>query len=151
MEQLLTQLEKDVQTAIKAELTTENDLLHIYLRQDELRSEHIKLKHGRQTLQLLFAQHLGIAMEAFTLCDDSKPISKPLDLYIDSKVAVQRRLESKLLQSAITAQRLERKVTLGKHLPTLALGGTYSYNDLMGSGKTNAAAYLTLSIPISSW
>lgn len=151
MEATLGSVRRDVESAVKAGVTTKNDLLRVQLREDELASAKLKLQHGVSTLKLLFAQHLGISTTGLELDHQLDKIASPLALYVDPEVALSQRIETEMLSKSVEAKRLSTKIERGKLLPSVALGGSYSYSNFAGEGKTNGVAYIGVSVPISDW
>lgn len=151
MDSLVGQVRRDVEVAVKAGITSPNDLLRVQLRQDELASAQLRLEHGISTLRLLLAQHTGVSSASLILEPISTSPSSPLDIYVDASMAVEGRVERQLLDKAVEAKRLEQTMELGKLLPSLGVGGSYSYSKLISDGRSNALVYASLSVPLSDW
>jgi len=51
----------------------------------------------------------------------------------------------------VEANRLQQKITVGKYLPTVGIGASYMYDDLMDKDNTTAMVFAKVSVPISDW
>ena len=97
MEALLKTINQDVQNAIKAGLSTRNDLLRVELQQYEIELNKIKIENGLNTSKLLLSQLVGFEKEDFDLEYNSiEDLGSPFDLYVDAADAVSRSTESGL-------------------------------------------------------
>lgn len=151
LDTLLKRVSRDVDVAIKAGMTTENDRLRVQIREDELGSARLKLEHGISVLSLLLSHHLGISPEQVQIArTDVGTLPSPLEGYIDAEEAVARRVELGLLNKQVEAKELEHKMERGKLLPSVGLGASYSYSEMLKSNN-NATIYAAVSVPISAW
>ena len=91
------------------------------------------------------------------LSDSSKPKNStflptsPQQLFVSPETALQQTNEYQLLDKQIEANQLQYKLSVGKNLPSVAVGGGYIYNHLMDKSQNNLVGMLTVSVPISSW
>ncbi|WP_342988628.1 MULTISPECIES: TolC family protein [Bacteroides] len=152
MEQQIKEIRKEVELSIQAGLTTRNDLLRVELQENELASNRLKIENGISISKLVLRQYIGernrefeLQYEAFTT-----PLS-PIEYYVDAEVAVQGRPEKYLLDSNVEANKLQKRIEVGKYLPSVGVGATYSYDDMMGKNNTSAMMFATVSVPISKW
>lgn len=144
---------------VKAGITTSNDLLKVQLRQQELKSNRLKVENGIRVLSLLLAQQCGIT-SAFDICLPEGTAIQLTDM-ADASTAAAMRQEYQLATKNVEAQALQVKMERGKNLPTLAVGvmgmnmgmGGLSENvrKNIDTNITNGLALATVSIPISSW
>lgn len=161
MKKLLQSLESDVQTAVNAGLATRNDLLQVQLQQGQVESGLVTLQSNYTICRMLLSQYIGLGLDTmFTLQIDSKSslkkldeeINTPDDIIVNANDAVNSTIESELLQQNINAKKLQYKMEIGKHLPTIALGGCYYYDNLMSDdGENNGMVFATVSVPITDW
>lgn len=153
VESQLDAIHKDVEAAVRVGVANRNDLLQVQLRANETLSGRIQIENALSTMRSLLAQQIGHAGDsidvAFALTD-SLP-SNPLDLHIDHSQALTSTNEYNLLQQNVNANRLQYRMAVGKNLPTVAIGGGYMYDNLMGSGRSYAIGFATVSIPLSGW
>lgn len=162
VEQQLIEVKKDAQAAVDAGIRNRNDLLQVQLRHNETRTTRIQVENGLQTVCDLLAQIMGHAGESIDICDlavasDSGEISKkvlpeyPQQLFVVPESALPQTNEYQLLDKQIEAGKLQYKMSVGKNLPYVAVGGGYIYNHLMDKSQNNLVGMLTVSVPISSW
>lgn len=152
METLLKSIRKDVELFIKAGLTTRNDLLRVELKENELASKKLTVENGINVSKLLLAQYIGLKDNHFELNSiDFTDSPSPMQYYVDSKQAVLSRPESGLLDCNVEANRLQKKMEIGKRLPSVGVGASYFYNDFLDKDYNAAALVATVSIPISDW
>ena len=59
--------------------------------------------------------------------------------------------EYQLLQKQVEANNLQRKMEIGKNLPSLAVGAGYNYHNLLDNDHTFGMIFATVSVPISDW
>lgn len=151
---MLCQLDKDVTTFVKAGITTRNDLLQVQLRENEIESQKTQVENALNICKLVLAQYIGATSETFDIVShvnaDEMP-EFPLDLKQDYRLAMKNIPEYRLLEKNVEARNLERKIEIGKNLPTLGIGATYGYNHILDKGETSGLVFAKLTIPISDW
>ena len=151
---MLCQLDKDVTTFVKAGITTRNDLLQVQLRKNEVESQKTQIENAFDICKLVLAQYIGVSSEDFDVEShvnaDEMP-EFPFDLKQDYKQALSNIPEYRLLEKNVEAKNLERKIEIGKNLPTLGIGVTYGYNHILDKGAASGIVFVKLSIPISDW
>ncbi len=159
VDSLLSSIHKDVDVAVRAGVTLNNDLLQVQLRQNDVESQHVKLMNGISIVKMLLAQYCGLAssrtddgMADFNV--ELPDIGKsPLDL--PSLVGGDARLpmlpEYQLLQKQVEATDLQHRMTVGKNMPSVAVGAGYNYHNLLENNHTFGMVFATVSIPISDW
>ncbi len=59
--------------------------------------------------------------------------------------------EYQLLQKQVEAATLQRRMEVGKNLPSLAVGAGYNYHNLLDNDRHFGMIFATLSLPISDW
>ncbi len=153
VESLLNDLHKDVNVAVQAGVALRNDLLQIELRQNEVKSQKMKLDNGLSLVRMLLAQYCGLRDTTFSLdapsFDDGQP-SPPIPLH-NAGNALSHLPEYQLLGKQVEAATLQKKMAQGKNLPTVAIGAGYNYHNLMDTDRTFAMIFATVSVPISDW
>lgn len=150
VDRLLEGIHKDVQLAVKAGLAMRNDLLQVELRQNDMKSQRLKLNNGISIVRMLMAQYCGLSDTAFTVVYDTQT-DIPLESRKEHQQAVACMPEYQLLEKQVEAAGLQKKMTLGKNLPTMAVGAGYNFHNLMGNDRTFAMVFATVSVPLSGW
>lgn len=149
----LGEIRKNADAAVSAGITLRNDILQISLKQNDLQSARLKVSDALAISRMLLAQYAGLGLDSVDAVypvDYQLPPS-PASLYVAPDMAVAQTQEYQLLNQNLKAQKLQQKITLGKNLPSLALGGSYNYMNLLDKGQTFWMGFATVSVPISSW
>ena len=150
IEVLLADIHKDVDVAVRAGVAMRNDLLQVQLRQNDVESQKLKLNNGISIVRLLLAQYCGLNNTEFTLAYDSK-LSSSLAQKQDHSQALLTTAEYQLLNKQVEATKLQRKMEIGKNLPTLGIGAGYNYHNLLDNNHSFGMVFATVSVPISDW
>ena len=150
VEDLLTDIHKNVKVAVEAGITMRNDLLQVQLRQNDIESQKIKLQHGISIVKMLMAQYCGLQDTTFVLTYDNKAIS-PINLRKDHQQALLGTSEYQLLNKQVEAMDLQYKMEIGKNLPSVAVGAGYNYHNLLENDRTFSMVFASVSVPISDW
>ena len=59
--------------------------------------------------------------------------------------------EYQLLQKQVEATALQKKMEIGKNLPTVGVGAGYNYHNLMDNDHSFGMLFATVTVPISDW
>ena len=121
-----------VQLGVNVQMATENDLLRISTKQNEISYQLQKAHNGEQLCGLALAYAIGTDLEQVIIPTDtifnyqsSTLNSQDLGLSEDFS----SRPDLHLLQQQVKASEVEVKRARSNYLPTLALIGSYSYHD----------------------
>lgn len=150
VEAMLADIHKDVDVAVKAGVAMRNDLLQVQLRQNDVESQKLKLQNGISLVRLLTAQYCG-------LCDTTFSVSYPdfgemtLPHLQNHDDAVAHTTEYQLLDKQVEAARLQKQISIGQQLPSVAVGAGYNYHNLLDKDHSFAMVLATISVPISDW
>ncbi len=150
---MLRQLEHDATMAVKAGVGMRNDLLQVQLRQNEVESNRIKLDNGLRLARRVLAQYIGAGGET-DAADTVNTASMPPFLIqeVNNDDAVAATPEYKLLQKNVEVTRLQKQMEIGKNMPSIGIGATYShYNMAEGMKNTFGMVFSTVTVPISQW
>ena len=150
VEEMLSDIHKDVNLAVEAGLTLRNDLLKVELRQNEVESQKVKIQNGMALVKMLLAQYCGLRDTSFTLRYTTEAIS-PLTIKRDHQQALLNTPEYQLLDKQVEATSLQKKMAVGENLPSVAVGAGYNYHNLLGSDQTFGMIFATVSVPLSNW
>ena len=152
VEALLADIYKDVDVAVRAGVAMRNDLLQVQLRQNDVESQKVKLNNGIGIVRLLLAQYCGLNNEQFIV--ESTEITDGSSQQVIKQNCDQALLgtaEYQLLNKQIEATKLQRKMEIGKNLPTIGVGAGYNYHNLLDNDHTFGMVFASVSIPISDW
>ena len=156
---LLADIYKDVDVAVRAGVAMRNDLLQVQLRQNDVESQKLKLNNGISILRMLLAQYCGLNNLEFRVENVEFPTAV---LSAEGMAAANSQLytlnstlealpEYKLLNKQVEATNLQRKMEIGKNLPTVGVGAGYNYHNLLDNNHSFAMVFATVSVPISDW
>lgn len=147
---LLADIHKDVDVAVRAGVAMRNDLLQVQLRQNDVESQRLKLQNGISIVRMLLAQYCGLDQTEFTL-DYQTELSAPLPQKQDHSQALLGTAEYQLLGKQVEATSLQKKMTVGQNLPSVAVGAGYNYHNLLENDHTFGMVFATVSVPITDW
>lgn len=145
---LLADVAKDAQAAVDAGVALRNDLLQVQLRQNEMTSQRLKLNNGQALLHLILTQYCGLK-GTWTLAPADLSAMNALPLR--NQAAISLLPEYQLLQKNVEAARLQYKMEVGKHMPSVAIGAGYNYHNLLDNNRSFGMVFATASVPISDW
>ena len=152
VEALLQDIHKDVDVAVRAGVAMRNDLLQVQLRQNEVQSQKLKLQNGISIVGLLLSQYCGLGCDSLSVSMPS--LSADADPFVANQsgdAALPLLPEYQLLQKQAEAAKLQRKMEIGKNLPSVGVGAGYNYHNLMENNHTFGMVFATVSVPISDW
>lgn len=153
VEARLDTLTRDVEAAVQAGVTTRNDLLQVQLRQNEIKSNRLNVENALALSRELLAQYMGMGLDSVDVAyamEERLP-EEPAGLFLPPESALPRTGEYDLLRQNLEATRLQKKIAVGKNLPTVAIGGGYYYDDLLDVGMDFWVGFATVSVPLSGW
>ena len=161
----MQELYDQVKLAASVQMATENDLLRIATKQNEVSYQLQKARNGEQLCGLALANVIGTDFEQTIVPTDTVLHSQFSDLSEDFST----RPDLLLLQQQVKAGEVQVKKSRSNYLPTVALVGRYSHYDNLklkgdltlpnstplGINHTisggNPVALLSVSLPIFHW
>lgn len=152
----LEQIRRDVEAAVTAGVTDRNDRLQVELRNNEMRSRHISVSNTLDVSLHLLAQYIGCPKDGAGHFDvhcemDGALPPRPDELYRSPESSLPLTVEYSLLDKQVDAGRLQHKMSIGKNMPVVSVGGGYVYENLMDRGHSFWMGGITVSVPISKW
>lgn len=154
VETQLKSIQQDVETAVHAGITTRNDLLQVQLRNNDIASNRINLENNLLVCRRLLAQYIGSDADTIAV-DCSIPMDAspefPHDIQCEHASALAQTTGYRLLESNVRANQLQQKMTVGKNLPSVAVGAGYLCDNLMDKSHPFALGFVSVSLPISDW
>lgn len=155
LEQQLTSLLNDVEISYKAGLITNNDVLQVKLKLNEVKSNRANLENGILLCKMSLCQQLGIDIDSSEQFDIDRPDinhpESPMTLYVNHREVLANRAENILLEKNVDASKVQTKMKRADYLPTVAVGAAYTQSNMMDKWDNNAAVFVSASIPISGW
>ena len=155
---LLADIYKDVDVAVRAGVAMRNDLLQVQLRQNEVESQKLKVQNGITIVKQLLGQYANLTPDSEggnynfdIIAPDLDKQNYSLPSPIGEESGLRLLPEYKLLNKQVEATKLQKKMTVGQNLPTVAVGAGYNYHNLLDNDRTFGMVFATVSIPISNW
>lgn len=154
--QLLGDIHKDVDVAVRAGVAMPNDLLQVQLRENEVESQRFRAQNALSLVRMLLAQYCGLRDTTFVIDYSSMtPENNNVQFSIlnsqFSTSNVQSLPEYQLLDKQVEAANLQRKMTVGQNLPTVGVGVSYNYHNLLDNDRSFGMVFATVKVPISDW
>ena len=156
VEALLQDICKDVDVAVRAGVAMKNDQLQVQLRQNDIESQKVKLQNGISIVKMLVSQYCGLSDELWNvecgMLNEDTSSAEQISFHLPPSTFNENLLpEYQLLQKQVEATKLQRKMELGKRLPSLGIGAGYNYHNLMENNHSFGMVFATVSVPISDW
>lgn len=157
---LLDTIETNVKEAVSAGLAISNDLLRVQLKKNELDVLQVQLTDGIDLATRALAQSIGLDSISISFDLDSispQPTTPPSGGWGATSAYLP---ETDLLQDAVRAAQLKRRMDLADGLPHIIVGGSYDYGnvmrvegiDLRGNGwQQNGLLFASLQVPLTGW
>lgn len=153
VEAQIDRLETDADVAVKAGVRNRNDLLQVRLKQNDVRVARLQVEGALSVVRSMLAQSMGVesdSVDALYSVDYHMP-ADPQSLYVDPDEALTSTAEYELLSAQVEAANLQSKMTVGENLPQVAVGGAYTYNNVLDGSQSNVVGLVTVRIPLSAW
>lgn len=151
----LDTLAEQVAVAVDAGVVTRNDLLKVELKRNGYRADIVDADNGIGLLRMLLAQQIGLGPDSSAVDIDAQvpdivPV-QPDSLYTPPADALPSTADYRLLLKNVEAKSIERRMELGSHLPTIAVGGGWVWHNVLRQNHNFGVLALTVSVPISDW
>jgi outer membrane protein TolC len=150
-QEMLDSLYRDVNNYTIAGLAQKNDVLKVRMKQNELRTNMLKLKNGINLTRRALCQQIGLPFDtSLTFIAPTDAQSAAL-VYEDPGQLVKNRSEYLLLNKAIEVKHVQKKLAAGEYMPQLSVVGAGFTYDIMDKTTNNALGMVSLSVPITDW
>jgi len=154
-ERLLADLETQASDAVAAGISTPNDRLKVALQRRQTEVDRLRLESGLRLSARDLRRHVGLPeADTIILADSTPPPPEDPSPLADSRAGgIDRRLEIRLLERAVQAERLQRSLKVGETLPTVSVGAQVFRYDVSGlDTDDDALVFGMVSVPITgSW
>lgn len=151
---LLDTLESQVSVAVDAGVVTNNELLKVQLRRNDFASKMVDLDNGIKLCRMVLSQYVGAPFTSPVDIEAVVPAQVPdypIDILVDPAEALVQTNDYQLLVSQVKAKKLEKRMELGKNLPTVLGGAGWYYHNVLEQGHDFGALTLAVNIPITGW
>lgn len=147
---LLDTIQNMAQHSYEAGVVTQNDMLRVQLKHNELYSQQLQLENGIDLAGRMLAVLIGKDYAGEWQLD-SLPLSCiEMPLVVDS-ISVDKRPEAALLDMQVRAEKLKKKMTLGEALPMVGLGATGGISNYFDKNHLNMMGLVFVSVPLTQW
>lgn len=151
---LLDTLDRQVAVAVDAGIVTNNELLKVQLRRNDFAAQMVDLDNGIKLCRMVLSQYVGAPYTSPVDIAAEVPAEVPpypIDLRVDPSVALPQTNDYQLLVQQVKAAKLEKRMEIGKNLPTVLGGAGWYYHNVLEQGHNFGALMLAVNIPISGW
>lgn len=151
---LLDTLDRQISVAVDAGVVTNNELLKVKLQRNDFASKMVDLDNGIKLCRMVLSQYVGAPFTSPIDIEADVPgevPDYPIDLLVDPAEALVQTNDYQLLVNQVKAKKLEKRMELGKNLPTVLGGAGWYYHNVLEQGHNFGALTLAVNIPISGW
>jgi multidrug efflux pump subunit AcrB/outer membrane protein TolC len=149
---MLDTLYRDVNNYYTSGMVQRNDLLKVQLKQNEMKSNLLKVNNGIVMTTRALCQFIGMTYDTTLIFGEQPSVENSFPTQIENpKSAIGNRVEIKLLNKAVEAEQLQKKMSIGELMPQVSLSGMGVYYDVMNNTDKAALALVNISIPITGW
>ncbi|MEI6885749.1 MAG: efflux RND transporter permease subunit [Bacteroidota bacterium] len=150
-QQMLDTLYRDVKNYSNAGLAQKNDVLKVQLKQNELKTNLLKLKNGVSLTRRALCQQIGMPYDSSLVFKAPPDAQYAAMVFQDPEQLVKNRSEYNLLNKVVEVKQVQKKLAAGEYMPQLALVGAGFTYDVMNKTTNNALGMVSLNVPITDW
>lgn len=148
----LQEVYRQTEQYLQAGVINRNELLRVQLKREEISSERLRLQNGIELVRMMLAQLCGADMATFDIIPgEIHSPQAPETYFLPADQALINREEVELTERSQQASELQVKMQRGKLLPSVAIGASGVYYNMMEKNQGNLVGLATVSIPISEW
>lgn len=152
IESLIDNLYKDVEVAVKAGVANRNELLQVQLKKNSIASDRLKIENNLRLSKMVLAQYIGLPEDDFTIQTAlQEALPSPETYRVDPLTALPSTVEYQLLDKNIEANRLQYKLKVGQHMPSVGVGAGYMYHNILDTDHSFGMVFASVSIPLTGW
>lgn len=152
IESLIDNLYKDVEVAVKAGVANRNELLQVQLKKNSIASDRLKIENNLRLSKMVLAQYIGLPEDDFTIQTAlQEALPSPETYRVNPLTALPSTVEYQLLDKNIEANRLQYKLKVGQHMPSVGVGAGYMYHNILDTDHSFGMVFASVSIPLTGW
>ncbi|MCM1051601.1 MAG: TolC family protein [Paenibacillus sp.] len=151
---MLDTLANQTQAAVDAGVILKNDLLKVELQRNDFNATMIDLDNGIALCSNLLGQYIGAGLTPVKVSERVATGELPefaYDKYRNPQDAVANTPAYGMLNSAIRAAELEKKMAVGSNLPTVGLGAGWFFHNMLEENQNFGAVFVSVKVPLSGW
>ncbi len=151
---MLDTLQYQVSVAVNAGIVTKNELLKVELQRNDYATKMIDLENGIKLGRMVLSQYVGAPytspVDVSACVPDTVP-AYPLDILVNPAEVLTQTAYYQLLAANVKAKRIEKRIAIGKNLPSVAGGAGWYYHNVLEQGHNFGAIMIGVNIPITGW
>lgn len=152
VEKQLDEILNIVQSSVNAGLTNNYDLLQVELQRQSIASKRLSAENGLAIVKIMLRQQVGSDDDNFDISFDGfEEAELPLKYYVSVDEGLSNRIDVNMLEKSVEAAKLQKRLEIGKVMPTVAAGAAYTYYDVMEKGVNVGMILGTVSVPLTDW
>lgn len=163
VDSLVVNARHDADLALRAGLVTANDQMQVDIQGHKAESMRLRLGNAKELCLEYLAYLMNVEKVDSIVWEDIYTLQEPSAFLVDAQTAVSQRHETTLLNLYLKASKINKRMTLGKLLPSAAAMFSYGWHKLgadsdyglfetyFNSHKHTWFAAAHLSVPISAW
>lgn len=149
--QLLDTIQQTAELAFNNGLATQNDILKVQLKRNEVATKSVQLENG-----IVLASKLLCQLTGYPYTDELELEPFPMTDVVETYVLLDTfmvggRPEAELLEMNIRAEQLRKKMTIGEALPQVGFGLQGGYSNFFERDRWNGMAFLFVRVPLTQW
>lgn len=148
---LLDTIEHVAQVAFDNGLVTQNDLLKVQLKRNEIDTKAVQLENGISLASKLLCQLTGVEYKGELELEPFPEQEEVEAVILMDTFIVSGRPEAELLEMNIKAEQLRKKITIGEALPQVGVGIQGGYSNFFERHRWNGFAFAFVRIPLTQW
>ncbi|MCM1451168.1 MAG: TolC family protein [Clostridium sp.] len=152
--EMLDTLEYQTRAAVDAGVILKNDLLKVELQRNDFKSTMIDLDNGIALCSNLLGQYIGAGLTPIKVAERVVPSEMPefaFGMWRNPQDAVVDTPDYEMLNSAVRAAELEKKMAVGANLPTVGLGAGWFFHNLLDENQNFGAVFISVKVPLTGW
>lgn len=151
---MLDTLEYQVSVAVNAGIVTKNELLKVELQRNDYTAKMVDLENGIKLSRMVLSQYVGAPytspVDVNACVPDTVP-AYPLNLLVNPAEVLTQTTDYQLLAANVKAKRIEKRIAIGKNLPSVVGGAGWYYHNVLEQGHNFGAIMIGVNIPITGW
>lgn len=151
---MLDTLAYQTKVAVDAGVILKNDFLKVELQRNDFTATMIDLDNGIALCSNLLGQYIGAGLTPVKVTGSVVPGETPdfsYEIWRNPQDAMTNTPAYGMLNSAVRAAELEKKITVGGNLPTVGVGAGWFFHNLLDQNDNFGAVFVSVKVPLSGW
>lgn len=148
---LLDTIQNTANLAFNNGLVTQNDILKVQLKRNEIDTKSVQLENGIILASKLLCQLTGINYTGELELQPFPEEEAVETVVLMDTFIVTGRPEAELLEMNIKAEQLRKKMTIGEALPQIGVGLRGGYSNFFERDRWNGLVFAFVRVPLTQW